>query len=252
MPLIDVMVGNACELRCVACTNGIGLLPMSIFPPDQVKRDIAAAAGVLHADVAVLLGGEPLMHPHLVYLMKITRESGIADRVRVLTNGIKLHKQPDAFWAELQDLRVSVYPGKTPPENVELARTKQADLGFELSFYDVATDPFRGVHTREARSDQSAQQTWDGCWYRSNTRKLEQGYFWRCCTSPHLSKTVLGLDASVDGLALDGITEDALAEFLGRGVFMESCRRCYGNTGPVVAEWSEIRDRDSWLAGSVR
>lgn len=252
MPLIDVMVGNACELRCVGCTNGIGLLPMSLFPADEVERDVTLAAGVLRADVAVILGGEPLMHRDLIRLIHSTRESGIADRVRVLTNGIKLEKQPAEFFEAIDDLRVSIYPGKTPPEAVDHARQMAAAYGFELSFYDVASDPFRAVHTHEARSDQSAQETWDDCWYRSNTRKLEQGYFWRCCTSAHLSKTVLGLEPHVDGLALDGITEDALAEYLDRSVFMDSCRRCHGNTGPVLAEWSEIRDRGEWLAGSCR
>ena len=251
MPLIDVMVGNACELRCTACTNGIGLLPMTLFPVDQIERDLTTSATVLHADVAVLLGGEPLMHPKLLHLMRFTKASGIADRVRVLTNGIRLHRMPDEFWDELEDLRVSIYPGKTPAENVELAREQQRRHGFSLSFYDVAFDPFRAVHTREARSDESAQETWHDCWYRSNTRKIEAGHFWRCCTSPHISQTILGLAPDVDGLPLDGITEASLEAFLARDTFMQSCRRCHGNTGPQI-EWSEERDRTAWLEASVR
>ena len=251
MPLVDVMVGTACELKCVACTNGVGLLPQVHFPLEQITTDVEAAASVLHADVAVVLGGEPLTHRALLPIMRMVTASGIADRVRVLTNGIRLHRMPDEFWGELEDLRVSIYPGKTPRENVTLARERAYRHGFDLSFYDVASDPFRAVHTRDLRSDESAQATWHECWYRSNTRKIEAGYFWRCCTSAHLSQAVLGLAPDVDGLSLSGITEESLMEFLARDTFMQSCRRCHGNMGPQIV-WSEERNRDAWLEASVR
>lgn len=252
LPLLDVMICTACELRCTGCTNGIGILDrLEVFPASEIRRDIDDAAQVMHAKVAVLLGGEPLGHPKLVDLMRFTRRSGIADRVRVLTNGIRLHRMQSAFWEELEDLKVSIYPGKTPDENVELAHRMQAWHGFELSFYDVAADPFRAVHTTEPRDDESAQATWAGCWYRSNTRKLEQGHFWRCCTSPHLSKTILGLPAAHDGLPLAGLTYQQLSEFLDRPTFMESCRRCHGNNGPRLEQWGEERDKAKWLAASA-
>jgi GTP 3',8-cyclase len=203
----------------------------------------------MHAEVAVILGGEPLGHPRLVELMRFTKASGIADRVRVLTNGIRLAKMPAAFWAELDDLKISIYPGSTPPEAILLARRMQEEHGFLLSFYDVAADPFRAVHTHAPRAD--AQSTYMGCWYRSNTRKIEQGHFWRCCTSPSISQTLLGLPAAADGLALEGLTVEALSVFLARDTFMESCRRCHGNAGPRLEQWSEQRDKSKWLTASA-
>lgn len=252
MPLIDVMVCTTCELRCVGCTNYIGgLNKLDLYPVADVERDVHAAATVLHADVAVILGGEPLQHPDLLELMDVVKESGIADRVRVLTNGIRLHKMTDLFWGQLEDLKISVYPdGVTPESNVELARAKQAEHGFELSFYDVASDPFRAVLTPAPRGDEDAQRTYDACWYRSNTRKIEQGHLYRCCTSATISKNLLGLPPDHDGIALDGITVETLEAFLGRGEFMESCRRCHGNMGPRI-HWSEQRDRVKWLDVSM-
>lgn len=248
MPLIDVMVCTTCELRCVGCTNYIGgLSRLELYPVADVERDVRAAAAVLHADVAVILGGEPLQHPDLLDVMQIVKSSGIADRVRVLTNGIRIHKMTDAFWAHLDDLKISVYPnGVTPAANVDLARAKQAEHGFDLSFYDVAQDPFRAVLTPHSRDDEDAQRTYDACWYRNNTRKIEQGHLYRCCTSATISKTLLGLPPDHDGIALDGLTVEALKAFLGRQAFMESCRRCHGNMGPQIG-WAEQRDRVEWL-----
>lgn len=252
LPLLDCMVATACELRCTACTNGIGMLErLHVFPAADIKRDIDQAAQVMHAEVLVLLGGEPLVHARLVELMRYAKASGIADRVRVLTNGIKLDRMKDDFWHELEDLKISIYPGKTPDANVALARARAAELGFELSFYDVAADPFRAVHTDAPRDDASAQATYAGCWYRTFTRKLEQGFFWRCCTSASISKTLLKLPPEHDGLSLEGITVEAVEQFLARDTFIASCRRCHGHDGPRLAQWDEERDQRRWLEVSA-
>jgi cyclic pyranopterin phosphate synthase len=253
LPFVDVLCLTACPLRCAGCTNGMGMpgLKLEVFPLADVAADITAAARVMHAEIACLLGGEPLVHPRIVDLIRHAKASGLCDRVRVLTNGMPLHRMGDDFWAEIDDLKVSIYPGRTPPENVALAKRRQAEHGFDLSFYDVASDPFRAVLTRDVRTPESAQETYQGCWYKTFTRKIEQGHFYRCCTSPSISKTLMGLPPDHDGIALDGLTTETLQEFLDRPTFMESCTRCHGNLGPRLGAWSEERNRDAWLERSM-
>lgn len=251
LPHLDSMLCWACGLKCVGCTNAVTILPQEIFPMDEIVRDLELAHEVMHAETVCLLGGEPTVHKDLVPIMREAKRIGLGDRIQVLTNGMRLHKMNPEFWAELQSLKVSIYPNKTQPENIELAERMSAEHGFELSFYDVAADPFRAVITDRARSALGAQRTYDGCWYRQFTRKLERGFFYRCCTSPSISQTVLGLPPDADGIALDGLTPDALREFLGRTEPMASCFRCFGHTGPRLGEWSEERDRDQWLAASA-
>jgi hypothetical protein len=251
LPHVDLMVCTACQLRCVGCTNFMGVLPMEIWPAEQVMRDIDAIARVAHAKVACLLGGEPTSHPKLVEIMRHTKAAGIGDRIQVLTNGMRLDRMRDDFWDELDWLKVSVYPGKTPDEAVQLAKDKQAEYGFELEFYIVEDDPFRAVLTDRPHDPGMAQAVYEGCWYKTHTRKVEQGYFFRCCTSPSISQTVLGLAPDVDGIALEGLTPAKLREFLDRKDHMESCTRCYGNMGPRLAVWEEVRNQDEWMAASI-
>lgn len=252
LPHIDVMVCTACNLKCVGCTNFMGVLPQEIWQAEQVEADITAAAKVMRAGCACILGGEPTAHKDLVRLMRFTAASGLADRVQVLTNGMRLHLMKPEFWDELTWLKISIYPGKTQPENVELANQKQREHGFQLDFYDVASDPFRAVLTKERRSYESAKATYDGCWYKTFTRKIEKGHFYRCCTSPSISQEILGLGPDADGIALEGLTPDALSEFLARPEPMSSCYRCHGNLGPRLDQWSEVRgDRDEWLRQSA-
>lgn len=253
LPHLDVMVCWACNLKCVGCTNAMGLVPQELFPFEEIEADVKRAEKVMHANTACILGGEPLAHKDLVKLIHMVRESDLSDRVQVLTNGTRLHLMKDPFWEALDWLKISIYPGKTQPENVELAKQKSADLGFYLDFYDVASDPFRAVHRKTPASPEEAQKTYEGCWYRTYTRKIERGYLWRCCTSPSISKEILGLPPETDGIALDGLTPERVREFLDQPQHMQSCTRCFGNLGPRLGEWSEVRgDKTRWLAESVR
>lgn len=251
LPHVDLMALTACQLSCRHCTNFIGVLPQEVWPVEDVLADAQRAARVMHAETVCILGGEPLSHPHLLDIMRGVRASGLGDRIQILTNGMRLHRMKPEFWAELQWLKISIYPGKTQPENVELAKRKAVEYGFALDFYDVADDPFRAVLTDRPHPPGGAQATFDGCWYKTYTRKIERGYFYRCCTSPQISQTVLGLAPDADGIALEGLTEDALTEFLGRKTHMQSCTRCYGNLGPRADGWDEERDRSKWIAAST-
>lgn len=252
LPHIDLMVGQACELRCVGCTNGIGMLPrLPMFKTEEVIRDLADAARVMTAEKVCLLGGEALLHKDIVEIMQAARQSGISDVVQVLTNGIALHRQTDRFWEEVDWLKISIYPGRTPQENIDLAVRKQAEYGFELDYKPVADDPFRAVHTKTMRTPEDAQRTFDGCWFKTYTRKIEAGYFWRCCTSPSISQTLLGHSPDVDGLRLADVTLDRLLGFLAQPEPTASCFRCHGNTGPVIPVWSEERNRNQWMEASA-
>lgn len=251
IPHVDLLVGDACSLKCVGCTNFSAVLPQTFDPLEDLVRDMERAAEVMHAGTVCLLGGEPTGHPKLVEIMRETTRVGLGDRVQVLTNGMLLHRMKPEFWAELDVLKISIYPGSTPDENVELAKWNQRELGFDLEFYDVAADPFRAVLTEHVRSPESAQATYDSCWYKTFTRKIEKGYFYRCCTSPSISQLILGLGPDADGIALAGLEPEMLSAFLSQPEPAKSCSRCHGNMGPRLAQWSEVRgDREEWLRQS--
>jgi len=251
LPHVDVLICVACQLRCTGCTNFVGALPQTIETIEDIVRDMEAAAKVMHAGCVCLLGGEPTSHPKLVEIMREAKRIGLGNTVQVLTNGMRLHRMKDDFWHELDWLKISIYPGKTQPENIELAKQRQRQHGFRLDFYDVASDPFRAVLTTETRTQESAQSVYDGCWYKTFTRKIERGYFYRCCTSPSISQEILGLGPDADGIKLDGLTAGALEAFLSQPEPAKSCFRCHGNYGPRLDGWSEVRGRDAWLEASA-
>jgi organic radical activating enzyme len=252
IPHVDVMVGDACQLRCIGCTNSMGALPQTLETVPDILAWCEQAAQVMHAGTVCLLGGEPTSHPRLVDIMRGVQGFDLGDRTQILTHGMRLHRMRPDFWTELDWLKISIYPGRTPPENITLARDRAAEHGFDLDFYDVAKDPFRAVLTDRARSRRETQQVYDSCWYRTYTRKIERGHFYRCCTSPSISQVVLGLPPDADGIPLSGLTTATLRDFLSQPTPAHACTRCFGHTGPRIAVWGEERGgKDAWLAKSA-
>src|SRR5262249_61796270 len=69
--------------------------------------------------VAVLrvLGGEPLMHPNLLDIMMAVRESHIAEKIEITTNGVLLPRLERRFWEMVDSVRISLCPGHSLRED---------------------------------------------------------------------------------------------------------------------------------------
>src|SRR5262245_36595574 len=84
-----------CNISCQWCSHASPIAPKKFADPQVVGTDLAVLANWMKVDHVRILGGEPLLHPHLVELLDAARRSGIAAKLRVLTNGLTLH-QADA------------------------------------------------------------------------------------------------------------------------------------------------------------
>jgi MoaA/NifB/PqqE/SkfB family radical SAM enzyme len=84
----QLVVTYECNLSCAYCheyTHGAPLVP---FRDLAARIDALAALGVVTYDV---LGGEPLLHPDIVAVVRrLKRQRGGANLVTVITNGFKL------------------------------------------------------------------------------------------------------------------------------------------------------------------
>jgi cyclic pyranopterin phosphate synthase len=82
-----ISVGSACSARCVFCRDGAARVRRRADPAHlEALLERFAAEGVRRA---VLLGGEPTVHPELTRLAASARRAGFAS-VELSTNGLRL------------------------------------------------------------------------------------------------------------------------------------------------------------------
>jgi hypothetical protein len=87
------------------------MLPTKFADLASFTRDIKVLSTVLHAGEFKFLGGEPLLHPHLLDFLRVAKEVQIANRLILVTNGVLLHKAPDELWNLIDGMWISIYPG---------------------------------------------------------------------------------------------------------------------------------------------
>jgi len=82
-----------CNMACPGCYKGCHIegRPRSHFPLKEVKEDILHLKKVKNCQTVTISGGEPLMHPDIVEIVKFIKDNGMEPFI--LTNGV-LAKKP--------------------------------------------------------------------------------------------------------------------------------------------------------------
>ena len=91
---LSIVATNNCQCKCPYCINSETdhRLNLPIAKAVYNIRKLIFRYGVKEA---IILGGEPLLHPKILDLIRDLRESTNLQMVRLTTNGIKLKNNPD-------------------------------------------------------------------------------------------------------------------------------------------------------------
>lgn len=91
---LSIVVTNNCQRACPYCINSETDHSLNL-PIEKSIANIKKLVNKYNIKEAILLGGEPLLHPELFELIKRLRvESGL-QMIRLTTNGIRLVNNPD-------------------------------------------------------------------------------------------------------------------------------------------------------------
>ena len=226
---VEVNVVRHCNISCRSCSHGSPSMRPWFADPGQVERDLAALTSWMAVEHVRILGGEPLLHPRLPDLLRAARRSGLGERRRLITNGLQLAEQPDEFWAEVEEIHVSVYPNTA--QHLERARPAIARLaertGTTVRFKHF--DHFRVAFRREEDHPELTQDIYETCQIGNRWRciSVDSGALHRC------PQAMLAPDAvAEDRLAIADIdSAEAVRAWLLRPDALHGCRGCAGSVG---------------------
>ncbi len=250
----ELHVTEHCNLRCANCCNISPLVPARTMTVDEVVSMCERMAEVLVADVFKIMGGEPLLHPELPAVLRGVRSSGIGDRVRLFTNGLRLRAMPDAFWEGLDELTISSYQSApVRPEILALARARARRHDFVLNIKPVA-EFSQVVSPRFVRDPAAVERTYQGCWLRHRCLIVRGGRFYMCTRAAYADEFMarvaheplppgVVLDRSRDGEPLEGPDlAGRLERYMNRAAPLGACRYCFGGRGEVEPHAQLSRD----------
>lgn len=227
-----------CNLRCAGCSHMSPFVRHGIPTPDSFAADVVRLTTAFHAEEVRLLGGEPLLNPEIVALLKTARVSAIANRVIVTTNGLLLARMPTAFWENVDEVRVSLYPRASPsPAQLERIEARAREHGTRLVV--TAWREFRTtLVTTPHPADLTTAMIYRTCHSAHRCHMLLEGRLFKCPVPPFLAQYLAklrreGYDPAAESLDIhaSGDLFEDLRRFLLTRRTLEACRYCLGWVG---------------------
>ena len=95
----EMHVTEHCNLNCKYCNHFSPLAPEEYLSLEEYERDLARLAFLFDGEMQQikLLGGEPLLHPHIKDFLTLTRQYFPNGIIKILTNGTLLLNMKDDF-----------------------------------------------------------------------------------------------------------------------------------------------------------
>jgi hypothetical protein len=136
----EVSVCDHCNLNCVSCEHFSPIADEAYLDIEKYEKDCARLSGLVNGEIGWLhlMGGEPLLHPRLNEIMEISRKYFREGHIELVSNGILLLKQNEAFWKICRKNEIGVavtqYPIKLNHKAIE---RKATEYGVKFRYYFI-------------------------------------------------------------------------------------------------------------------
>ncbi|MDR1746812.1 MAG: radical SAM protein [Tannerella sp.] len=191
IPILHLHLTDHCNLNCRGCDNFSPLSPEVFADTEVFERDCARMAELCGGRVSEvqLLGGEPLLHPHVTAFTDIVRKYFAVDPVKLVTNGILLFKQTDAFWENCRRNRIEIVVTKYPI-SIDHAGIEQhvKDKGVLFSFYGSTGSVAKTMQCSPLDPDgkQNPRDSFLRCSSANRCISLDNGKLYTCSLIPYV------------------------------------------------------------------
>ena len=149
LPYFEVPITDKCNLNCKGCLfacNAIDKNEHISF--EQIEKD-AKRMKELFIDIPWIriLGGEPLIHPHIIKILKLYREVFKDSELDLCTNGLLLPKMSKEFFDCLVENRITIHVSGYKPTYNMLEDIKEILDKYHLNFTLLKRESFSKYFT---------------------------------------------------------------------------------------------------------
>ena len=255
---LELHIAEHCNLKCRDCCNISPFNAKKFITLEEVATICAFARTHFRPDVFKIAGGEPTLHPQLDEILKLVKRSGAGPVVRVISNGLLLHRMTEDFWLNIDQLTISNYIS-APVKPKLLEAIKQKARQYEVVLNIKYVDQFNELFVDDAIEDRTrVQQIYDDCWMRHRCLIIRNGRFYKCTKAAYMDEflALKGKSAAAgassysqeDGISVDDpkFREKAL-DYLNTNQTLLSCEYCLGVSGGlrenVQLTTQEVKER---------
>lgn len=137
LPFFCVHIVEHCNLKCQFCDHFAPLAEEKFADIKIFEKDFSRLSDLFNAkvDCIGLMGGEPLLHPHLNDFLYVARKYFPKTTLQLYTNGILLLNQSDDFWEACRNNDIIIVNTKYPikldfDKIIEVAKKHYVKYGY--------------------------------------------------------------------------------------------------------------------------
>ncbi len=188
----SVDIASHCNLNCKYCDHFSPLSDEIYADLNDLKKHFRRISGLLNVGMIGLMGGEPLLHPDIADVLKITRRIFKNSIITLRTNGILLEKQPDKFWQICSRYNIYVVITKYPIKlNYKIIYQKAQEYGVSVSYIFDRESGCKKMYKFifDMNGKQDAGEMAEICWQnKGNCTYFNNGCFYPCSIAGNVNK----------------------------------------------------------------
>jgi len=247
-----------CNLRCKGCDHFAAIAEERFVSLDDIRRDLARMSNILNGRVARIgvMGGEPLLHPQLKEILIYTRLFFPKTLIQLVTNGLLLLRQEEAFWQNCREQNIVIVNTKYPIHlDYEAIKETAAIHGVTFEHYqDTGTVTKTSYKIPlDIEGKQNPQKSFRKCFHATKLSLLMEGRLYACTVAPnvrhfnHKFGTRMKLEED-DYLDIHHVKKASeLFRFL--SCSKPFCRYCDVGNRSYGHKWERSKQqKDEWLA----
>lgn len=259
MPLptlqFEVHLTEHCNLNCRGCNNFSCIAEPSFLDVEQYKKDLQRLSDLCEGEAKRinLMGGEPLLHPDVAEIARLTREKFPRAIINVFTNGLLLLNQPEQFWSILKENNVGIL---VTPYPISFDYTKAEEIANRKGVayqYCIPVEEVKGLcrFVLDLKGQQNEKESFMKCVRANCCIFLKNGKLYTCTLVPNIEHFNRYFDENlpvtrrdyIDIYETDNLQE--ILDFLARPI--PFCRFCDIDADTKLYPWGQTKkEKSEW------
>lgn len=136
----EVNVTDHCNLNCSGCEHFSSIAEDHYVNPAALEKDFERLSVITGGKIEMLhlMGGEPLLHPDIVAIMKMSRKYFPRGSIKVVSNGLLISKMKDDFWQAARESKIIISVTRYPIKiDFDAIRSLAAKNNARFEFFNI-------------------------------------------------------------------------------------------------------------------
>lgn len=188
---LEIHAAEHCNLGCAGCTHFSPLAKEEYCDIDLTASALSRLIQLARPNIRAIhvMGGEPLLYPHISELLKTIRDiSGDQMSIELVTNGILLDKMMPAFWDACRTNSIIIRP-TIYPIDVDYHKLEELAKGNDVQFLSYSRPgeikTFKSFPL-DLDGRQDRLKSFDDCKLSRKFLLLKRGYLYICSIAANI------------------------------------------------------------------